>query len=513
MSDITTKRTEVPEADTGIRTGTGTVIEGNGAHAVPVDSEVAVGEAEAGLAEPSAVYASFDEQYSLPPRRKPWLVLVAGALALVLLAVVGWWLLRPTSNVTTATVRRGSIISTVETTGKVQAEHSAKLAFKAPGRVARVLVEAGDLVKAGDVLVELDTSSLQRQLEEAKAQAEIARLKLTQAKEGARPEDITAAQARLDQARASQTQVANSAASAKEQARIAVDQAANAVQNAQDAYDRIKRQNQGRQVTEDERLAEHKALRDLQNAQGQLEQARIKYDEAKKNETALNEAAEAQVREAQAALDKLKAGATPQDIAILEQQYNLARMAVEDIQAQIAEARLTSPVDGTVLSIDLDEGELVGAYQPVAVVADPGSLRVKADIDEMDVGRVNVGQPVTITLDAYPGVPMPGRIEWLAPGATLKQGSTVFQATISFTPPQGVQPREGMAANVDITAQRKDGVLLLPNRAFETVGKRQYVTLKEGNSTRKVEVVTGLSNSTDTEVVSGLREGQVVVLR
>ncbi len=124
-----------------------------------------------------------------------------------------------------------------------------------------------------------------------------------------------------------------------------------------------------------------------------------------------------------------------------------------------------------------------------------------------------MGQPVTVTLDAYPGVPIPGRIEALAPGATLKQGSTVFQATINFTPPDGVVPREGMAANVDITAQRKDNVLILPNRAFETVGKRQYVTLKEGGTTRKVEVVTGLSNSTDTEVISGLREGQVVVLK
>jgi HlyD family secretion protein len=512
MSDTVTGRPQHGTTDTDTDTGTGTGIEDNGARPLSIEGEAVM---QTALTEPEAEagYASFDEQYLLPPRRRRWPVVVAGLFALLMLAGVAYWLLRPAGGVLTAVVRRGTIISTVETTGKVQAERSARLAFKAPGRVARVLVKQGDPVKAGEVLAELDTSALQRQLNEATAQAEIARLKLEQAKEGARPEDIAAAQARLDQARASQTQVANSAASARQQARIAVDQATNAVQNAQDAYNRIKQQNQGRQVTEDERLAEQKALRDLQDAQGQLEQARIRYDEATKNETTLNQVAAAQVREAQAALDKLKAGATPQDIAILEQQYNLARMAVEDIQAQIDEARLISPVDGTVLSIDLDVGELVGAYQPVAVVADPGSLRVRADIDEMDVGRVSVGQPVTITLDAYPGVPMPGRIEALAPGATLKQGSTVFQATISFTPPEGVVPREGMAANVDITAQRKDNVLILPNRAFETVGKRQYVTLKEGGTTRKVEVVTGLSNSTDTEVVSGLSEGQVVVLK
>jgi multidrug efflux pump subunit AcrA (membrane-fusion protein) len=109
---------------------------------------------------------------------------------------------------------------------------------------------------------------------------------------------------------------------------------------------------------------------------------------------------------------------------------------------------------------------------------------------------------------------MPGKIESLAPGATLKQGSTVYQATISFTTTDGVTAREGMASNVDITAQRKDNVLLLPNRAFETVGTRDYVTITERDGTvRKVEVETGLSNATDTEVVSGLEEGQVVTLR
>jgi macrolide-specific efflux system membrane fusion protein len=70
-----------------------------------------------------------------------------------------------------------------------------------------------------------------------------------------------------------------------------------------------------------------------------------------------------------------------------------------------------------------------------------------------------------------------------------------------------------MAANVDITAQRKDNVLILPNRAFETVGTRQYVTVLDNGKTTKVEVETGLSNTTDTEVVSGVNDGQVVVIR
>jgi HlyD family secretion protein len=181
--------------------------------------------------------------------------------------------------------------------------------------------------------------------------------------------------------------------------------------------------------------------------------------------------------------------------------------------AQIEDSRLVAPYSGTILSLNLQVGEVVGALQTVAQVADTTTLRIRGDIDEIDVGRVRAGQVVSVTLDAYPGVIMPGRIESIAPGATQKQGSTVYAAVITFTPEEGVVPREGMAANVDITAQRKDGVLLVPNRALETVGQHEFVTLQEGDATRRIEVETGLSNRTDTEILAGLKEGQLVVLR
>ncbi len=660
----------------------------------------------------------------LPPKRNRLRVAVPVLLIVALAIGTTYFFFRPVQGPPTAAVRRGTIVSTVETTGKLEAQTKAKLSFKAAGQVSKVIAKQGDNVKVGDVLAELDTEDLQRKLDEAKTQLDISKLKLQQAKEGAQPADIAAAtadlngaianlndtraggraediaaaqaqlnqaqakldavkkgattqdiaqaeaavreaqakletarrpgtpqqiaeaqaavdqaqanldkvnapataqdlasaQSKLDQAKANREQAAITASNAKEQARIAQDQAANLVANAQDAYAKIRDDNakvKGRDVTDDEKQAEERARRDMQDAQGKLAQARNNYDTAKLNEVAQVNAADAQVKEAQAALDKLKVGATIQDVRaaqaqldqakaklnalkaggtaseiaaaqagvdqaqealnklragptaedvrqaqagvdqakadldkvkkgataqeiaaaqakvdaakaaldkvkagptatdvqILEQQINVAQISVDTAAAQIADAKLTSPIAGTVLSIDLDVGVLVTGQQPVAEVADTSSLRVKGDIDEIDVGRVQAGQPVTVTLDAYPGEKMQGKIEALAPGATLKQGSTVYQATISFTPTQGVVPREGMAANVDVTAQRKDNVLMLPNRAFETVGRKEYVTVSESGSTRKVEVETGLTNATDTEVISGLDEGQVVRLK
>jgi HlyD family secretion protein len=521
-----------------------------------------------------------------PPRRKRWKVIIPITLVLVLLVAGLYFLLRPTKSALSATVQKGTIISTVETTGKLQSENSTRLAFKNSGRVASVIAKPGDQVKAGDVLAELETNSLQRQLNEATIQLEISKLRLQQAKEGAteadvvaaeanvdtatadlnrvkvgsRPEDvqvaqsalaqaqsqldqlkrgpsaqdIAIAQSRVDQAKGNRDLVANNAANRTEQARITMQQAASANQNWLDPdgryeqarlnYEAAQRAEQSEVAIADAQLREaQEGLNrvkagatpdEIRQAEEGVAIAQANLDKVKRGATQEEiNAAQSRVDAAKANLEKVQSGARPSDITILEQQVALSQLSVDNVNAQLADARLISPIDGTVLSIDLDVGETVGGYSPVAVVANTLSLVVKGDVDEIDIGRVTVGQPVTVTLDAYPGVKMPGKIDELAPGATQKQGSTVYQATISFTPGAGVVPREGMAANVDITAQRKDDVLLLPNRAFETVGTREYVTIRDGDTTRKVEVETGLSNSTDTEIISGVTEGQEVVLR
>jgi HlyD family secretion protein len=565
----------------GITAPTDGAEHGNGAAYSEVASTTVVAAPSAPAITPQLV-----EEVRYTRRRSPWRIVLPIALVVAIALALAYLFLRPTTTVTTAVVTRGTIISSVETTGKLQADLSAKLSFRSSGTVGKVLAKQGDKVKAGDVLAELDTDALQRQLMQAQAQLEISKLKLQQAKKGPQPADIaaatanlngavaalnsvraggraediaaaqalynqaqskldalkkgpsatdlSAAQARLDQAKANRDAVVASTTNATEQARILLEQAkastenwldpAGKVEQARLNYDAAQQSQTAQvnaanaQVTEAQaaldKLKAGPTTEDLRQAQEALNQAKANLDKVKSGATP-QEIAEAQSRvdAAQAALDKVKVGPADTDLAILEQQINLAQLSVDNASAQLADAQLTSPIAGTVLSIDLDVGEQVGAMQPIATVADTTSLRVKADVDEIDVGRVSVGQPVTVTLDSYPGVKMPGKIDDLAPGATLKQGSTVYQATISFTPAQGVTPREGMAASVDITAQRKDNVLLLPNRAFETVGRRQYVTLKEGDNTRKVEVETGLSNSTDTEVISGLREGQTVLLK
>jgi HlyD family secretion protein len=544
-----------------------------------------------GLADSTAADTFTDPAYrtrdgsSTGAHRRRWRIVLAVVVVTAVAIAIGYFLLQPSARALTATVLRGSIVSTVETTGKLEAETSAKLAFKASGRVAQVFAKQGDRVKTGEVLAELDTSALKRQLDGANMQLQISQLKVQQAKEGgsedqvaaaqanldgalanlnslksgpskedldaaqasldaaqarldtlkkgASPQDISIVQSKLDQAKANRDLVATTAANTTEQARITMDQAASANQNWLDPesqyeqarlnYEAAQKNEQSQVAIADAQVVAAQAAldqlkaapsaQDLTQAEDNVTLARANLDKIKKGPAPDDiKAAQAKVDAAQANLNSVKGGASSTDLAILEKQVALAQLSVDDVSAQLADARLTSPIDGTVLNIGLDVGETVGGYQQVATVADTGSLRVNASVDEIDVGRVTAGQAVTVTLDAYPGVQMTGKIDEIAPGATQNQGSTDYQANVSFTPGPGVVPREGMAANVDITAQRKDNVLLLPNRAFETVGNRQYVTLQQNGTTSKVEVQTGLSNNNSTEVLSGLAEGQVVIL-
>ena len=252
----------------------------------------------------------------------------------------------------------------------------------------------------------------------------------------------------------------------------------------------------------------------LRQAQAAVDQAQANVDKVTHGGTAADVAeAQARVAAAQAALDLKKQGATATDVAILQRQVDLAQLGLDTATAARADAQLRAPFGGTVLSINAKVGELVGG-DPVLEVASLDTLRAQADIDELDVGRVQPGQPVTVTLDAYPGQKMPGTIETLAPGATQKQGSTVYQATVVFTATADVVPRPGMAANLLVTAQRKADALLVPNRALETVGAKQFVTVVEGGATRKQEVQPGIANADTTEIVDdgSLRAGQVVVV-
>ena len=188
-----------------------------------------------------------------------------------------------------------------------------------------------------------------------------------------------------------------------------------------------------------------------------------------------------------------------------------AQLALERAQAQLGEMRLIAPLVGTVVRVEVSEGEMVPAYRPVVVIADLTSLQIIAEVDEIDVAEVVPDQEVEIRLDAYPGQALSGTIVSLAPAASPQRGSTVYEAVVEFDA-EGLALRLGMGANLKIITLEEEGVLLVPNRAIQSIGRRRVVKVVDGRSIREVEVITGLSNESETEIVEGLADRQRILI-
>ena len=384
--------------------------------------------------------------------------IVIGVLVLSAAAGSYWWYRVSVTRqmASTVLVRRGTITATVETTGKVRSARQVELSLPFGGRVKRVAVSVGDTVEAGQLLLELEAPDAERQVREAELNLEIRQLQLDKARAGASPEEIEIAQANL-----------RKAALAKQVAQAAYDEIAASYEKWENAE------------TSSEALA--------------LQQTTIDYQIAQRN------------------YERLVNGPPTDELSALEKQLESAQLALERARAQLEEMRLIAPLAGTVVRVEASEGGMVSAYQPVVVIADLTSLQIIAEVDEIDVAEVAPDQEVTIRLDAYPGQTLPATIVSLAPAASPQRGSTVYEAVVEFDA-EGLALRLGMGANLKIITLEKEGVLLVPNRAIQPIGRRRVVKVVDGRSIREVEVVTGLSNESETEIVEGLAEGQKILI-
>jgi RND family efflux transporter MFP subunit len=372
-----------------------------------------------------------------------------------MLVVAGVWLLRtrvarPAANV--VVVRRGAITATVDALGRVQPARQARLSLQTGGRVEEVLVRVGDQVEAGQLLLRLEASDARRRVQEAALNLEAQRRQLAEAKAGPSDAAIEIARAELRRATVS-------------------------LQVAQAAYD---------EVADEE-------------------------DAGTRPEAAALESAKAAYERARAEFERVIAGPTPEEIARLETQVKLAQMALEEAQAALAATELRAPFAGTIVEVEVAPGENVGGFVPLMVLADLSTLEIQAEIDEIDVAEVAPGQKVEIRLDAFPGHVLESRVARVAPAASRERGATVYLATVPL-PETDLSLRAGMGASLKITTVEKMDVLLVPNRAVQTVGRKKVVKVLQGGAPREVEVVTGLSNERETEIVEGLWEGAQVLL-
>jgi len=240
-------------------------------------------------------------------------------------------------------------------------------------------------------------------------------------------------------------------------------------------------------------------------------QAAYKANPAPQNDGA-RQIAQQDLDIATANFNRVTLGPSQDELDLFQNAIDNAQLDLQTAQQALAQTKLTAPFTATVTEVDVHEGELVGGFAPVAGVADLTGLEIDADVDEIDVANVQVGQSIQVRFDAFPGQVITGTVTRLFPAASTSRGSTAYGAVASFDA-KGTRVRPGMGANLKIQTVEKNGVLLVPNRALRAAGTRQAVHVVSPGSPRDVIVETGVSDGDETEIVSGLNEGDQVQLQ
>ena len=292
---------------------------------------------------------------------------------------------------------------------------------------------------------------------------------------------------------------------AVERARFALETARNSLWSAQLSRDAICGQGHGWQCDQAEAAVGNA---DVAVRQAQAELARLlagpSPDEIK--------AAELEVERARARLAQLTAGPDPAEIKRAEAAVQAAQIALEKAQADLAAATLVAPFGGTVLDVKARPGDRVNADAPIIELADLTQLEVRVTVGQEDITTVHPGQEVMLSFDAFPEETSRGRVDRVIPRKTQGQVVTYEVFITLDETPSGLLP--GMTADAEIVVAERKDVLVLPRRAIRA---RPYTTVSvpvlEASRvvTRTVEV--GLVGDLNAEILSGLREGDRVVVR
>ena len=445
------------------------------------------------------------------------------------------------------TVARGDLTVKVNGSGKTAYANDAKLAFGSAGKVDLLAVKKLDSVKKGTVLARLNTDNLELSLSQAKtgeAQAQVAQsqsqVALTQAQIGE-----TQAQSALSQAEYSLT-----AAQFNLDRSQTVSDIKDAINDLQIQISTIKANqtqaqalgdtaaasalNQNLNATNLELAKQNKKLADLlakdeyalsADSPTYVIIAGDKYNRLSVEDVRMKqkqvEAAQLAVTQAKQGIDQAKqntelAGKSVEQTkrALAQAQQNTAY-----IQKQITEATIIAPFDGIVSGLDVKQGDFLATPglstgTPIYLI-DPSSLEISAEIDEIDVAGVKPNQKVAISLDALPEAKFEGIVTAISVTPIVKQvntGVVAYEAKISFVGNPPAEAKAGMTANVDIVTGAKKDVLLVPNKSIKRNAQGQtVVNVVINQKTEERQVRLGLTDGSQTEVISGLQAGDKVV--
>jgi HlyD family secretion protein len=249
----------------------------------------------------------------------------------------------------------------------------------------------------------------------------------------------------------------------------------------------------------------NKAYSNINTAQANIANQKIT------NQVNINDA-ESTFKKAEADLEELKAPPRSVDIAIYQADVEKYRANMTEYNQKLKDASIIAPFAGVVAKIDGKIGEVVSAADKIIIsLISPTSFQIRADIPEADIRRLEVNDPVKITLDAFPEETWPGQLVEIEPGETIIEGVVYYRVKILFGE-TGEKVKSGMSADTIIETGKKENVLHVPYRAIVFKEGRRFVRVLKGEQIEEVEVEIGLrGNEGEVEIISGVSEGERVI--
>jgi HlyD family secretion protein len=437
------------------------------------------------------------ELQALRPRKQSKRKWFIGAAVIACLSLGAWLILRGGNEMEyrTATVDRGDIEATVTSTGSPNAVVTVQVGSQVSGNISELDADFNSPVKKGQLVARIDPQVFQAQVNQAKATLDAAKAAVVNAKAGV-------ARARADVAVAN-ANVANAGAN--------VLKAQVAVRDSKVKYERrVPLSKEGVISPED------------------LDTAQATYNSAVAEEQvaeALEQAAQENVNSEKASFDVAQT-----QLASAEAQVKQAQATLDQAQLNLDHTYIRAPVDGVVVSRNVDVGQTVAASLQAPtlflIAQDLAKMQVDTNVSEADVGRVKLNQPATFTVDAYPGQIFHGEVWQIRQAAINVQNVITYDVVITVSN-KDLKLFPGMTANVKILVDRHANVLKVSNAALrfrpagtQTVsGARRAAPaptvwlLQKNGELKSVRIQTGLTDGTFTEVTGGdLKDGMQVVI-
>ena len=351
---------------------------------------------------------------------KRFLLLAAAAVGVVVIAAFFWRQKAAAYTYFTAPVQRGPIRNVVNATGTVQAVLTVQVGIQITGQIEALYADYNSIVKRGQLLAKIDPRNFQAQAEQAKA-------------------NVLASQARVQTAEADlKNQLAN-----LESSKANLEAARVARENTAQIFRRYTELQQGGIVSQN----------DYDTAKANAEGSAAKYNQA----AAAVEQVQAQINSSRAQLEQAKA------------QVEQAQAAFNQAQVNLDYTTIISPVDGVVVSRNVDVGQTVSASLQAptlfVIANDLTQMQVNANVDEADIGTISYDSDVRFTVDAYPNRTFTGKIAEIRLNPQTIQNVVTYSVIVNVRN-ERLELKPGMTANLTVTVAQQDDIVKVPNAAL-----------------------------------------------